>query len=98
MTENPRMARTFYVSGSVQGVGFRHFARRHAEQLGVTGFAKNLRDGRLEVYAIGNREALDGFRRRLEQGPQAAAVWEVVEEPAQLLPRYDADFSIEHDL
>lgn len=98
MTEDPRIARTYYVSGSVQGVGFRHFARRHAEQLGIVGYAKNLRDGRLEIYAIGSREALAAFRSKIEQGPHTAAVWEVAEEPAQLLPRFNDDFSIEHDI
>jgi acylphosphatase len=42
-----------YVSGQVQGVFFRASARHEAERLGVTGYARNLSDGRLEVLACG---------------------------------------------
>jgi acylphosphatase len=49
-----KLARRFYVSGRVQGVGYRFFACHAAEQQGVTGYARNLRDGRVEVYAIGS--------------------------------------------
>ncbi|HEV2387541.1 MAG TPA: acylphosphatase [Candidatus Acidoferrales bacterium] len=94
--DDPRIARTYYVSGIVQGVGYRHFIRRVAETLGVTGYARNLRDGRVEIYAIAAPEQLDGLRKKLEQGPASAAVTEIYEEPAQLLPRYDAEFTIEH--
>ena len=47
-----RIAKRFFASGLVQGVGYRFFARRAAERLGVAGYAKNLRDGRVEVYAV----------------------------------------------
>lgn len=97
MTDQLRIARTYYVSGSVQGVGFRQFTLRAAEALGVAGYAKNLRDGRVEIYAIGPPEQLKTFRQKIEMGPPAAAVWEVAEEPAQLLPRYGGEFSIEHE-
>jgi acylphosphatase len=97
MADEQRIARMYYVSGSVQGVGFRHFTRRVAQILGVTGYAKNLRDGRVQVYGIGPAAKLDEFRGKLEQGPPAAAVWEVSEEAAQLLPRFGGDFSIEHE-
>jgi hypothetical protein len=46
-------AKRFFVSGMVQGVGFRFFAERTAASLGVGGYVKNLFDGRVEVYAIG---------------------------------------------
>lgn len=93
--EDPRIARTYYVSGMVQGVGYRHFVRRTAETLGVSGYAKNLRDGRVEVYAMGPADQLEVFRKKIELGPAAAAVTEVQEEPAQLLPRYGDEFAIE---
>lgn len=92
-----RIARTYYVSGSVQGVGYRHFARRMAQSLAVAGYAKNLRDGRVEIYAIGAPDQLDSLRLKLEQGPASAAVWEISEEPAQLLPRYGNEFTIERE-
>lgn len=97
MAEERRIARLYYVSGSVQGVGYRYFTRRAAQALGVSGYAKNLRDGRVEIYGIGSAESLQALRQRLEQGPPAAAVWEVAEEPAQFLSRYGDDFSIERE-
>jgi acylphosphatase len=97
MADEHRIARIYYVSGSVQGVGFRHFARHAAHVLRVAGYAKNLRDGRVEVYGIGSAEALAALRQKLEQGPATAAVWEVTEESAQLLPRYGDEFSIERE-
>ncbi|HVB99482.1 MAG TPA: acylphosphatase [Candidatus Dormibacteraeota bacterium] len=95
--DEQRIARTFFVSGSVQGVGYRHYTRRMAQGLNVAGYAKNLRDGRVEVYAIGSREQLAALRQKLEMGPASAVVWEVAEEPAEMLPRYGDDFSIEHE-
>lgn len=56
--------------GRVQGVGFRYFAERHASQLGVTGYARNLDDGRVEVYAAGPRDAVTELARVLGQGPR----------------------------
>ena len=90
-------ARRFYVSGIVQGVGYRFFAQRVAERLGIAGYVKNLRDGRVEVYAIGSGEQLRALRDELERGPRAASISGVVEEAAEVLPRYAGGFSIEHD-
>jgi hypothetical protein len=53
--KEPLQARRYRVSGTVQGVGFRYFASRMARQLGITGYAKNLRDGREEDAAIESR-------------------------------------------
>lgn len=63
-----------YVSGVVQGVWFRGSTRRQAEQLGLTGYAKNLADGRVEVLACGERAAVDRLCEWLWQGPSAAKV------------------------
>lgn len=49
------------VSGRVQGVGFRATARGIARQIGVAGSAKNLPDGKVEIYAQGSKEQLDQF-------------------------------------
>ncbi|MDP2996950.1 MAG: acylphosphatase [Bryobacterales bacterium] len=64
------VARRFFVHGRVQGVGFRYFAQRQAGELGVTGYARNLDDGRVEVYAAGSREAVTELARMLGQGPR----------------------------
>ncbi len=92
-----RQAKRFCVSGIVQGVGFRFFAQRVADRLGVAGYAKNLRDGRVEVYAIGSAQQLDALRAELERGPRAASIEAVEEEAAEILPRYANHFSIEHE-
>ena len=62
------------ISGRVQGVGFRDFARRSAEKIGVRGYAKNLANSDVEVVAEGNRVALGEFLVVLEQGPPAGRV------------------------
>src|SRR5690348_8779139 len=62
-------ARHFIVRGRVQGVGFRFFAEREARRAGVHGWVRNRADGAVETLAIGERGALENFRRRLEQGP-----------------------------
>ena len=90
-------ARRFYVSGMVQGVGYRFFAQRAAERLGIAGYVKNLRDARVEVYAIGSGEQLRALRAELERGPHAASIDAVEEETAEVLPRYAERFSIEYD-
>ncbi len=81
----------------VQGVGYRFFAQRTADRLGVAGYVKNLRDGRVEVYAIGTAEQLSGLRIELERGPRAADVSEVSEEEAPVSQQYAGGFGIEHD-
>jgi len=92
-----RLAKLFYVSGVVQGVGFRMFSQRVSAKLGVTGYAKNLADGRVEVYAIGSAAELAALRRELERGPRSSSVSEVLEEEADVEERYAHGFSIEHD-
>ncbi|RIH89886.1 acylphosphatase [Calidithermus roseus] len=65
------------VSGNVQGVGYRAFAQRKAQELGLSGYAENLRDGRVEVVAEGPKEDLEQFLRFLRQGPRLARVEQV---------------------
>lgn len=92
-----RVAKRFYVSGIVQGVGYRYFAARAARQVGISGFAKNLRDGRVEVYAVGSSPQLKLFRAELKRGPQGASVDEVAEDPAEIEPEFAGQFSIEYE-
>ncbi|MCL4523379.1 MAG: acylphosphatase [Acidobacteria bacterium] len=81
----------------VQGVGYRFFAQRVAGRIGVAGYVKNLRDGRVEVYAIGTAEQLRSLRAELERGPRAAEVSEIREEEAGVLMQHASGFGIEHD-
>ncbi len=66
---------TARVRGHVQGVGFRWWARREAQRLGLTGWVMNADDERsVELVAEGAAEALDEMERLLRTGPQAARV------------------------
>ena len=74
------------IRGRVQGVGFRWFVWREADRLGLGGFARNLRDGTVEVVSQGPDEALDRFAQALRQGPSGARVdaLEELDVPAEL--------------
>jgi acylphosphatase len=65
------------VSGRVQGVGFRRFARNAGERLGVKSNPINLRDGKVFVIAEGKPEALELFIKELRKGPMFAHVEDV---------------------
>lgn len=68
------ICKRFYISGTVQGVCYRAFTQQTALQLGLTGWAKNLVDGRVEVFACGEPAALAGFEKQLWEGPLLAKV------------------------
>jgi acylphosphatase len=71
----------FVVAGVVQGVGFRWFVARHARSLGLSGFARNLPDGRVEVVVAGNDDgAIASLEQRLRAGPAHAQVESVSRE------------------
>jgi acylphosphatase len=82
----------YVVAGRVQGVGYRYFVLREAESLGVTGFARNLPDGRVEVVAEGSEPALQAFEERLQEGPAFASVAGL--ERTSISPRGDGSFHI----
>lgn len=84
------------MSGTVQGVGYRYFAQRISIRLGLFGYVKNLGDGRVEVYAIGEQEQLVALKKELERGPRAASVAEVAEEEARVEEKYARGFTIEN--
>ncbi|MEE8379804.1 MAG: acylphosphatase [Gammaproteobacteria bacterium] len=81
-----------YVSGRVQGVFFRASARHEAEQLGITGYARNSADGRLEVLVCGPKEQVDRFCAWLSHGPDNADVSNVSCQPIDTIP--PRDFSV----
>lgn len=82
----------FVVRGRVQGVGYRYFAAKQAEQLGIAGFVRNLPDGSVEVVAEAPDEALARFEGRLREGPSFGRVEHV--ERSALAPRGDSGFHI----
>lgn len=91
MSGQPQGTRSFrfWVNGRVQGVGFRWFVRREAEELGLAGRVRNLADGRVEVAVSGPPEALSAFRERLRTGPPGARVSRIEEEEMSAVPEWD---------
>lgn len=82
----------FYVSGRVQGVFFRDSTQKEAKALGITGWARNLPDGRVEILACGEKERIALLYHWLLKGPELAKV-ELVE--SKELPWEEIDrFSI----
>lgn len=67
-----------FVEGRVQGVGYRRFAQKNAEAKSLLGWARNLLDGRVEVFAVGPESQLEAFCDVLRQGPPFAQVREIV--------------------
>jgi acylphosphatase len=90
-------SKRYYVSGTVQGVGFRYFVEHAARQLDLSGYVRNLSDGRVEVYAIGLRASLSVLRQELQHGPRGAFVSRVDEEEAPFESQFSESFSIEYD-
>ena len=89
------IARRFFISGEVQGVGYRFFAQRAAARHQVTGYVKNLDDGRVEVLAEGPAQFVEAFKHELATGPRFSSVDQIEEinlDPSGLYPA----FRIEH--
>ncbi|MBV2090633.1 MAG: acylphosphatase [Candidatus Thiodiazotropha sp. (ex Ctena orbiculata)] len=81
-----------FVGGRVQGVFYRASARHEAQRLGITGFAKNLNDGRVEVVACGRADALEELKDWLRKGPSGASVSAV---SCEVIDQHNyADFTI----
>lgn len=66
-----------YVEGRVQGVGFRYFVRQHASALPLSGWVRNLADGRVELLAEGRRADLELLLGYVKQGPAGSLVTDV---------------------
>jgi acylphosphatase len=77
-------ARRWFVRGRVQGVGYRWFAQNAAASLGLSGYARNLDDGRVEVYAVGPAAKLEKLAAMLYKGPRWADVRGVEEQEASV--------------
>jgi acylphosphatase len=71
------LCRIYRVRGRVQGVGFRNFVQRCAQQIGVDGYARNLDNGEVEVVAQGSAPALEQLEAQLWRGPTWAEVADV---------------------
>lgn len=71
------------ITGRVQGVWYRASAKREADTLGITGWARNLEDGSVEVVACGSSGSLQSFYEWLKQGPRFATVDHVTRDEIQ---------------
>ena len=86
-----------WISGQVQGVGFRFFVQRRAHQAGVVGFVRNLPDGRVEAAAEGPAQAVQELIDAVQTGPPGAVVtkveltWEAPRNESRYVIRTDAD-------
>jgi acylphosphatase len=76
------IARRIVVTGRVQGVGFRFFARDAALRENVRGWVRNLDDGGVEIHAQGDAEAMVRYEIAIRRGPRSARVDDVLVEPA----------------
>ena len=81
------------VHGRVQGVNFRYYTQRRADELGVTGWVRNLEDRTVEVTAEGTRAQLENLLTFLQQGPPSARVSDVNVEWKQASGRF-GEFSV----
>jgi acylphosphatase len=85
------------LSGRVQGVGFRYFVRNLAREIGLSGRVRNLPDGRVEIEAAGDPEALARFEQEVRIGPPGARVTGVEREEERAEGRAPWDgFEIDH--
>ena len=89
-----RVARRFVISGRVQGVGFRWHTREAAQREGVTGWVRNLPDGRVEAFVEGEAESVQRVEMAIRRGPGGARVTDVFVDTEDALGAFK-DFSIE---
>ena len=85
VSSGARIARRYLVRGRVQGVGYRYFVERAAHELGLAGYAKNLDDGRVEVYVTGPAGPISELSGYLSKGPRWADVRGVDEQEAPVI-------------
>ncbi|NPA58557.1 MAG: acylphosphatase [Aquificae bacterium] len=64
-------------AGTVQGVGFRYFVKKKADQFGVKGYVRNLPDGTVEVVAEADEKTLREFFKAIEKGPPLAEITDI---------------------
>ena len=77
MTANTEARLHAVVEGRVQGVGYRYFVEDEAMSLDLKGWVRNLWDGRVEVVAEGQRQALEKLLVALRRGPRASSVTDI---------------------
>lgn len=89
MNQTEKSAVKIVISGRVQGVGFRYFIAREADELGLNGYAKNLWNGDVEIYAEGRRELLEEMVKKAGLGPSHSKVESCKVEWLDFANKYD---------
>jgi len=89
-----RTSRRFIISGRVQGVGFRYFVQSVAVRESLSGWVRNLDDGRVETAAAGDKDAMERFERAIRQGPSSARVEHVVVDDTFPMSEHASGFHI----
>ena len=84
-----------FISGFVQGVGFRYFVKDNARKLGITGWTRNTTNNRVEVMLQGNKQNIKQLITLCHKGPFLAEVKEITVEWEETTEQYE-NFSIEH--
>jgi acylphosphatase len=74
---NDRLVYQVWISGKVQGVGYRYATQRMAQKLGVTGWVQNLPDGRVEAMFAGSRAQVEAMIQWCYEGSREAQVEKV---------------------
>lgn len=80
----------FYISGRVQGVGFRYFVYTKAKELGLMGYTKNLYDGRVETVVEGEKKLVSDLFEKLKQGPSMSRVEKVTADYSDYTGQFDS--------
>ena len=82
-----------FISGKVQGVGFRAFTKQRADELGVKGWVKNLLDGRVEAVMQGAPDSIEKLLATVRKGPRSSRVEGVEVKDEKIAEEYH-DFSV----
>ena len=77
-----------YISGFVQGVGFRVFVRKKAKKMGITGWVRNLSDGRVEAMLQGEEEKLNELIKHIRRGPYFSEVKNVIVKEEKMIEKF----------
>jgi acylphosphatase len=77
LEEKVKKAVRLYIEGTVQGIFFRQFIKENAERNNIRGFARNLEDGRVEVYAEGDGDSVDKMIEACKKGPAHSQIKKV---------------------
>ncbi len=94
MTVSDPVQKHLKIYGRVQGVGFRYFTTKKAEETGVRGWVKNMPDGTVEVFISGSKQSVERMKKLLHSGPIAAHVTSIDELAIEGQSEAFYDFSV----